>query len=455
MSDETYYTVLNVPETASLTEIKAAYRTLIKQVHPDTLSSLSPYLKRIAEEKAKEITEAYTVLSSSSKRRDYDGQLAGYRRQTAPRTPPPATPPPAQQAASQTSPGPYCNRCGTSLYASGFCPKCNKFAVATATPPRPKVVRGLGYNWAPLLRWTREHPILAISIPIVLVLVIAALSSSDTSPQANTNCLPSQRVEVNGKFVCQAPVQATSASNAVAPASGAFTVVSEEPAPSKPIVSVSGTYLGTVHNQTANLSSSFAAVLHQTKAGVIEGCMEVKPPLYGSGALHGSIRGSHVDFVVADITFRGDASKNEIAGSYVVSRQDGQQLGDFRFEKRKEGDPQYRCNDAALTEIQKEVKTSPVVIVVPAERLPSARSNVIYAIVTSDYAAIEKRCAFLPSDNYGRCHYEPETIARPRKSDRLVILSPLTRAENGEDIYRVRTEQGWEGWINRRFVEIQ
>jgi hypothetical protein len=452
MSDETYYTVLNVKETASPSEIKTAYRDLIKQVHPDTITNLAPYLRRIAEDKAKEITEAYTVLSSSGKRREYDSQLAGYRRQTAPQTPPP-TPSPAQQAASQTPSGPYCNRCGTSLYASGFCPKCNKFAVATATPPQPKAGRVLGYNWAPLLRWSREHPMLAISIPIVLVWVIAALAGGDTSPQANTSCLPSQKVEVNGNFVCPSPVPVSQASGATqvptAPA-----IVSPAPAQSKPIVSVSGTYLGTVHNQTANLSSSFAAILHQTKGGMLEGCMEVKPPLYGSGALHGSINGSHADFVVADITFRGDASKNTIAGSYVVSRQDGQQLGDFRLEKRKEGDPQYYCNDAVLTEVQKEV-TSPDVIVVPPERLPSAKSTVIYATVISDYAAIEKRCAFLPSDNYGRCHYEPETIARPRKSDRLVILSPLTRAEDGEDIYRVRTAQGWEGWINSRFVEVQ
>jgi len=64
MSDDTYYTVLNVPETASLSEIKTAYRDLIRQVHPDTISDLAPYLRRIAEEKAKEITEAYSAFKS-------------------------------------------------------------------------------------------------------------------------------------------------------------------------------------------------------------------------------------------------------------------------------------------------------------------------------------------------------------------------------------------------------
>src|ERR1700731_1479138 len=84
MSDETYYTVLNVAETASAVEIKMAYRDLIKQVHPDTITNLAPYLRKIAEDKAKEITEAYTVLSNASKRRDYDRQLAAYRHQNAP-----------------------------------------------------------------------------------------------------------------------------------------------------------------------------------------------------------------------------------------------------------------------------------------------------------------------------------------------------------------------------------
>src|SRR5579864_4867922 len=119
MSDETYYTVLNVKETASLSEIKTSYRDLIKQVHPDTIANLAPYLRKIAEDKAKEITEAYTVLSNTSKRGDYDKQLAEYRRQTMPQAPP--TPQStASQTASAGSLG-YCKKCGTFLYGSGYC----------------------------------------------------------------------------------------------------------------------------------------------------------------------------------------------------------------------------------------------------------------------------------------------------------------------------------------------
>jgi curved DNA-binding protein CbpA len=200
-----YYTVLNVKETASASEIKTAYRDLIRQVHPDTIENLAPYLRKIAEDKAKEITEAHSVLSNSSKRRNYDRQLAEYRRQTMPQAPPAPQSAPSQTASSASFG--YCNKCGTSLYASGYCPQCSKFAAPpgtrAASPPRPKAVRWLGYNWARLLRCASEHPILALAPPAVLVLVVAAALSSNDTSHADLNCPSSQRVEVNGRFVCQ------------------------------------------------------------------------------------------------------------------------------------------------------------------------------------------------------------------------------------------------------------
>ena len=98
MSDETYYTVLNVKEAASASEIKTAYRDIIKKVHPDTIATSAPYLRRIAEDKTKEIIEAYKVLSDFGKRRDYDTQLAAYRHENAEQAPPQPTPPPPTQA---------------------------------------------------------------------------------------------------------------------------------------------------------------------------------------------------------------------------------------------------------------------------------------------------------------------------------------------------------------------
>jgi len=75
MSDDTYYSVLGVSETATQLEIKAAYRNLLKQIHPDTVSTLSPDLRRVADDVTKDIIEAYSVLSDASMRRQYDREL--------------------------------------------------------------------------------------------------------------------------------------------------------------------------------------------------------------------------------------------------------------------------------------------------------------------------------------------------------------------------------------------
>ena len=61
-----YYEVLGVTKNASKEEIKDAYRKLAMQYHPDRNKAAD------AEEKFKEISEAYAVLSDNQKRRQYD-----------------------------------------------------------------------------------------------------------------------------------------------------------------------------------------------------------------------------------------------------------------------------------------------------------------------------------------------------------------------------------------------
>src|SRR3990167_783893 len=64
-----YYEILGVQKSATLEEIKRAYRQLALKHHPDRVSADH---KKEAEERFKEISEAYAVLSDPQKRSVYD-----------------------------------------------------------------------------------------------------------------------------------------------------------------------------------------------------------------------------------------------------------------------------------------------------------------------------------------------------------------------------------------------
>ncbi len=68
MKNNDYYRVLGVDEKAGVEEIKKAYRKLAVKYHPDK----NPGNKKISEERFKEISEAYYVLSDSKRRQEYD-----------------------------------------------------------------------------------------------------------------------------------------------------------------------------------------------------------------------------------------------------------------------------------------------------------------------------------------------------------------------------------------------
>ncbi len=68
MNFKDYYAILGVPKSAAQKDIKSAYRKLARKWHPDA----NPKNPKEAEEKFKELSEAYEVLGDPEKRKKYD-----------------------------------------------------------------------------------------------------------------------------------------------------------------------------------------------------------------------------------------------------------------------------------------------------------------------------------------------------------------------------------------------
>ncbi len=91
-TEKDYYRVLQVHEEAEAEVVQAAYRTLSKKYHPDTNKEPG------AEERMKQLNEAYAILSDDSLRSDYDRQRHSSKRSSTATTSAEPKPRPARKA---------------------------------------------------------------------------------------------------------------------------------------------------------------------------------------------------------------------------------------------------------------------------------------------------------------------------------------------------------------------
>ena len=67
----THYDLLSVSPDASTEEIKEAHRIAVQLLHPDQLRQKPPNVRKYAEERLKNINEAYLILRDPVRRRRY------------------------------------------------------------------------------------------------------------------------------------------------------------------------------------------------------------------------------------------------------------------------------------------------------------------------------------------------------------------------------------------------
>lgn len=71
MNEKDYYAILGVPKDASAKDIQKAFQQKARKLHPDINKAPD------AEERFKEVSEAYAVLSDDAKRARYDAMRSG------------------------------------------------------------------------------------------------------------------------------------------------------------------------------------------------------------------------------------------------------------------------------------------------------------------------------------------------------------------------------------------
>lgn len=121
-NQRTHYDELEVQRNASTTDIRAAWKRLIAEWHPDKFANADAVSQTIAQEKSKRLNNARDILMDAEKRRAYDATL-----------PVAFTPAPAPAAAAATA---FAYTAPQSHYYSSYTPEPS-FTFKKSYQPRP------------------------------------------------------------------------------------------------------------------------------------------------------------------------------------------------------------------------------------------------------------------------------------------------------------------------------
>ena len=110
---KTYYEMLDVAPTASMDEIKRAFRREIAKYHPDKVQHLGKEFQEIAAIKAAELTQSYKTLTDETLRAEYDAQLESGEPTAGYHAPVPAAPSPEAPQRPTQAPRPAAERAPT------------------------------------------------------------------------------------------------------------------------------------------------------------------------------------------------------------------------------------------------------------------------------------------------------------------------------------------------------
>jgi hypothetical protein len=308
----TYYDILGVPTTATKAEIKAAYLKLAKEFHPDMSAGVNPAVRKLVEEKFKDVQEAFEILSKH--RAEYDNQLRAV-------APPPPSPPP-ERARTPATP----NAKPAQPYVAPKPPK-----VASKWAAWPLVICAY---W--LFHWALANDTSKLTTNVDTSRPAANVQTQSIAPFRT----PAPKSDAQG-FCGTGGYPDCKQNVAAAGGPGIGELKSAVPASAASSRNPIEKFGGTVHNNPANLSAEFGIVV-QDAGGTLSGCMGVKQPLFGSGPLLGSAKNADVSFVVTSeigtLTFIGRRDSDKIDGIYKVGPDE---TGTFALAKVKSGAPVY------------------------------------------------------------------------------------------------------------------